>query len=445
MRRILAFVMCVAMVTAVSGCGALLERDYIQVTDHVDHTADTDDATALRAESYADLVSSAQYFVTMGATTGTVHLYQYTGDIEQAVNNACNAILQDDPVGAYALQDVTCEYTHIVSYYECVFTYRYRRTMDEIAAIQSVNGKAAFRRQVAAALTSFSNQLVLKTSSYYESVETVQKAIWEVYYDTPEAALAMPEIHVQLYPDQGEARVVEINLDWGVERSVLEKQTAEVSAAAARIVGEDSGTDATTAWLLYTRLRSGLAMAQGELNTLGDREALQTRREAIQEELDRRRAEYDALGAALAALEQAHSGLQARFSPALNRRAGELLAELTGGKYDKVALTQQFEALAEEHDGLQPRRALTLSQGTADQLYLAVRLAVCELVLPAEEPCPLVLDDALANFDDGRCALALEALARLGEERQILLFTCHSREARLAEGREGAAVLRLQS
>ena len=173
-----------------------------------------------------------------------------------------------------------------------------------------------------------------------------------------------------------------------------------------------------------SRLRSGLAMAQGELNTLGDREALQTRREAIQEELDRRRAEYDALGAALAALERAHSGLQARFSPALNRRAGELLAE---------------------RDGLQPRRALTLSQGTADQLYLAVRLAVCELVLPAEEPCPLVLDDALANFDDGRCALALEALARLGEERQILLFTCHSREARLAEGREGAAVLRLQS
>ena len=42
-------------------------------------------------------------------------------------------------------------------------------------------------------------------------------------------------------------------------------------------------------------------------------------------------------------------------------------------------------------------------------------------------------------------ALARAALARLGEERQILLFTCHSREARLAEGREGAAVLRLQS
>ncbi|MGN8897954.1 ATP-binding protein [Flavonifractor sp. HCP28S3_F3] len=178
-----------------------------------------------------------------------------------------------------------------------------------------------------------------------------------------------------------------------------------------------------------SRLKSGLAMAQGELNSLGDREELTARREAILEELERRRKEYDALTAALEALEKGHSGLQARFSPALNRRAGELLAQLTGGKYDKVSLTREFEALAEEHDALLPRRALVLSRGTADQLYLAVRLAVCELVLPGEEPCPLVLDDALANFDDERMALALSTLAELGKERQILLFTCHSREA----------------
>ena len=178
-----------------------------------------------------------------------------------------------------------------------------------------------------------------------------------------------------------------------------------------------------------SRLRGGLAMAQGELNSLGDREELTARREAILEELDRRRREHAALTAALEALEKAHSGLQARFSPSLNRRAGELLAKLTGGKYDKVSLTREFEALAEERDGLLPRRALTLSRGTADQLYLAVRLAVCQLVLPGEEPCPLVLDDALANFDDERMALALETLTELGQERQILLFTCHGREA----------------
>ena len=113
--------------------------------------------------------------------------------------------------------------------------------------------------------------------------------------------------------------------------------------------------------------------------------------------------------------------------------------------YQQICLTeqQQFEALAEERDGLQPRRALTLSQGTADQLYLAVRLAVCELVLPAEEPCPLVLDDALANFDDSRCAAALQFLKEAAGNRQILLFTCHSREGEFFAGDREVFVQRL--
>ena len=184
-----------------------------------------------------------------------------------------------------------------------------------------------------------------------------------------------------------------------------------------------------------SRLRSGLAMAQGELNTLGDPAELELRQEEAREELERRQTEHAALEIALKALDAAHAGLQARFSPALNHLAGDYLAKLTGGKYDKVSLTRQFEALAEEAGGLQPRRALALSQGTADQLYLAVRLAACKLVLPQEEPCPLVLDDALANFDDSRAALALECLEELGGERQILLFTCHSRERAWQEGR----------
>ena len=68
---------------------------------------------------------------------------------------------------------------------------------------------------------------------------------------------------------------------------------------------------------------------------------------------------------------------------------------------------------------------------------LAVRLAVCQLCLPGEDPAPLVLDDALVTFDDRRIALALDALAELGRERQILLFTCQEREGNYLEGRPG--------
>jgi len=56
-------------------------------------------------------------------------------------------------------------------------------------------------------------------------------------------------------------------------------------------------------------------------------------------------------------------------------------------------------------------------------------MAVCDLVLPPEKAVPIVLDDALASFDDARCAAALDYLREEAETRQILLFTCHSREA----------------
>ena len=80
------------------------------------------------------------------------------------------------------------------------------------------------------------------------------------------------------------------------------------------------------------------------------------------------------------------------------------------------------------------RNVIALSQGTADQLWLAVRLAVCDLALPLEEKCPLVLDDALVNFDDERVVPALQLLQKLAQDRQILLFSCHDRERKLMEG-----------
>ena len=66
--------------------------------------------------------------------------------------------------------------------------------------------------------------------------------------------------------------------------------------------------------------------------------------------------------------------------------------------------------------------------------YLPQEADGSELALPAEDPSPLVLDDALTDFDDGRMALALDCLKDLSQERQILLFTCHGREKACLEG-----------
>ncbi len=68
-----------------------------------------------------------------------------------------------------------------------------------------------------------------------------------------------------------------------------------------------------------------------------------------------------------------------------------------------------------------------MSNGTRDQLYLALRLATLEWRLQSSEPVPFIVDDILINFDDDRSRATIKAMAELAEKNQIILFTHHQR------------------
>ena len=187
---------------------------------------------------------------------------------------------------------------------------------------------------------------------------------------------------------------------------------------------------------LLEEVKQKLNTAPGEQKAVGDPAALAARREALQERLNARTMEHQAITMALEALESASRQMQERFSPALNRRTGELVHRLTGGRYEQVTLSRELEASALPTGGIVPRRALALSGGTADQIYFALRLAVCQLCLPEDDPAPLVLDDALLAFDGQRLEQALDLLLELAGERQILLLTCQDREGRILQNKE---------
>ncbi|WP_293286528.1 ATP-binding protein [Oscillibacter sp.] len=181
----------------------------------------------------------------------------------------------------------------------------------------------------------------------------------------------------------------------------------------------------------------------GRLHALGDPVVLRSSAAHLREEIQAAEGEYGAIQLAMEALDTANTALQTRFSPELGRRAAEIFRELTDGRYTGVTLDRSFHLSAEPAGDSVYRDAALLSAGAADQLYLAVRLAICDLVLPEERQVPIVLDDALANFDDARCAAALRYLRNAAENRQILLFTCHSREAEFFAGDPQVSIQRL--
>lgn len=192
------------------------------------------------------------------------------------------------------------------------------------------------------------------------------------------------------------------------------------------------------------RLQQQIAQVQGQLAALGGAEDAPQRIARKQEQLHRLQGEYDSLALALDVLRSANTTLQNRFSPELGRRAAEIFADMTGSPWSHILLDREFRLSAEAGSDPTRRSVQLLSSGTADQLYLAVRLAICEMVLPAEQNAPLILDDALLTFDDERLHKTLDYLVRLGEQRQILLFSCQSREADYLASRSGVHILNLQ-
>lgn len=179
----------------------------------------------------------------------------------------------------------------------------------------------------------------------------------------------------------------------------------------------------------HQQLHRLMGQCQGQMESLGQEDALKQQLSNIQARIAQLEDTYSALNIAIETLAAASSELQRRFAPKIASRAQTLFAKLTGSRYDRLQLTQELSlhAGAEGEDTL--RAALWRSEGTIDQLYLALRLAVARELTP---DAPLVLDDALVRFDDTRLAAAMEILKEEAGSKQVILFTCQERETEFA-------------
>jgi chromosome segregation protein len=122
--------------------------------------------------------------------------------------------------------------------------------------------------------------------------------------------------------------------------------------------------------------------------------------------------------------------------PSLSRSAGAVFKDLTQGRYVTLATQEEEDGrmvvVALRPDGF-ACPAERLSEGTRDQLYLALRLAAIRAHAGQAEPLPFIADDLLASFDDRRARATLHALAEFGAVTQTILFTHHDHIAAMAD------------
>lgn len=173
------------------------------------------------------------------------------------------------------------------------------------------------------------------------------------------------------------------------------------------------------------RLRTRLGQYQGRMESLGEKNALSSALDAAETRIRRLKAYEEALSLALGTLSDASAELHRRFSPQITQRTQALMNAMTQGRYRRITLGEDLtlHAEAEAEDVL--RDSLWRSDGTVDQLYLSLRLASAEALVPS---APLILDDVLVRFDDKRLNAAMTILRETALSRQVILFTCQNRE-----------------
>ncbi len=184
---------------------------------------------------------------------------------------------------------------------------------------------------------------------------------------------------------------------------------------------------------------SELKRIDGNPSATSEAELMQQQLAALESEVE----QYVRLRLANAVLRQAIERFRERNQGPTLDRAGAFFSQLTRGSFSGLQVDYETEQPVLVGLRGQPARRVQvnhMSEGTGDQLFLALRLAMLENHLAAHQPFPLVLDDILVNFDDARAAAALNVLAEFARTSQVIYFTHHQHLVRLAENQLGQQV-----
>ena len=290
-----------------------------------------------------------------------------------------------------------------------------------VATAQDYGQKMAAFSQEAAAVQAVANDLARRKQALQQSIyvltqgQSIPEAIvkWESVISQHDA-LSEAQQSLSL----AESRVTDLT-------AVTKAVPAPEFADNLTLSREETERAIANAAAEHHQLHKKIGQCSGLMESLGQEEVLRQQLSAANDRIARLEEIYSAVVLAQETLTQTANDLQRRFAPRISKQAQALFGKLTGSRYDRLQLTQDLsmEIGAQGEDTL--RTALWRSEGTVDQLYLALRLAVARELTPA---APLILDDALVRFDDTRLATAMEILKEEAESKQVILFTCQSRE-----------------
>ena len=185
--------------------------------------------------------------------------------------------------------------------------------------------------------------------------------------------------------------------------------------------------------------RGGVDAELAQLTSEEESSALRIRRSTLEEQLREHAREWSRLTIAEALLEKTRQRFEQERQPSVIRHAQDFFSGVTGRRYQRLYAPIGEQTITVSDATGASKQPGELSRGTREQLYLALRFGLIREFGEHAERLPVVVDEALVNFDPERARLAAESFAQLAETNQVLVFTCHPRHRRYVRWRRWSA------
>ena len=261
--RLVALMLILAMLT---GC-SLVPDTYLSVEDHIVPEAQKSQSDAITVRNYSDLKRAILSFVEAGQSEGTIWTSNYDGPLEDDLIQAAYEVSKLNPLGAYAVDYMTHDCTFIVNYYEINIRTTFRRTLQEMEAIEPIATQSLLQSRIEKALEQHETRLALRLASYRDW--DVAAMVAEYCAAHPDTIMEQPAVTLSVYPDSGTIRILEIDLQYTHTAQELERMKEavqeSVDAAAEYIRYRQSDREKTD--LLFTYLMERFTYIEGSTAT----------------------------------------------------------------------------------------------------------------------------------------------------------------------------------
>ena len=246
--------LCLALILSLSGCGLLRKTTYTAVEPHDEDYEVSLDSNVITVSSYLSLKNALLNMVEDGVKEGEIRAESYRGSLSVDLEQAVEEVTELSPVGAFAVEHMTYDYSKIVGYYEIHINTTFRRSVEEIRSVVYVNDLTALRVTLREAMSSYEPVLRLRIGDY-EPFD-LKDEVTKVYMEHPEFALENPEASMEVYPETGTQRILEIRFTYRnkLEELMTWQEALSQQVEQLSLIYGSSNTDMTNAKRFFNRL-----------------------------------------------------------------------------------------------------------------------------------------------------------------------------------------------